>query len=155
MSNRKEISGDPSIQSDSFAVYPKHRMTVCAAVIREDRNILLIRNPERGWELPGGHVEEGESVCDALLREVKEETGIEVEIERFCGISQEVHTSVLNMFWIARPIGGTMQTSSESIEVRYADLSEARSLITRKDFLEELNLIMDRRRHPFHLINKR
>lgn len=131
---------------------PKHRVTVCAAVIREDQKILLILGPNRGWELPGGHVDEGESIHQALIREVKEETGIEIEIERFCGISQEVQSSMLNMFWIARPIGGSLQTSPESLEVRYVDLAEARKLMSREDFLEELEHIMDAGRHPFHLI---
>jgi 8-oxo-dGTP pyrophosphatase MutT (NUDIX family) len=37
--------------------------------------ILLVRHPDRGWEFPGGHVEEGETPEDALMRELQEEVG--------------------------------------------------------------------------------
>ncbi len=38
-------------------------------------NILMVRHPDRGWEFPGGHVEEGETPEDALMRELQEEVG--------------------------------------------------------------------------------
>ena len=43
-------------------------------------HVVFVRHPERGWEIPGGHLNAGESPEDALIREVLEETGLEVEI---------------------------------------------------------------------------
>ena len=43
-------------------------------------HVVFVRHPERGWEIPGGHLNVGESPKDALIREVKEETGLDVEI---------------------------------------------------------------------------
>jgi len=127
-------------------------LTAGAVVIREDNKILLIYGPQRGWELPGGHVEEGENIHDALRREVKEETGIDIEIIRFCGISQEVNRSILNTWWMAKPINHKLRTSSESLQVMYVDIDEAMTLIENEDFKEELRHTLESEKKPFHLI---
>ena len=46
----------------------------------EGGEVLFVEHPERGWEIPGGHLEEGELPEEALQREVLEETGLECEI---------------------------------------------------------------------------
>lgn len=51
---------------------------------------MLIKSPRRGWEYPGGMVEPGETFQDALLREIKEEAGIDVEITGFIGLCKNV-----------------------------------------------------------------
>jgi ADP-ribose pyrophosphatase YjhB (NUDIX family) len=58
-----------------------------AAVIFEDGGVLLQRRDDNGkWGLPGGGVEPGESVAAAVVREVREETGLEVEPLRLIGV---------------------------------------------------------------------
>lgn len=70
-------------------------------IITNDNNeILLIRRKGKvRWERPGGRVEMNESVSDALVREVKEETGIKVEIVRFVNF-QEVTAFDQGEHWI-------------------------------------------------------
>ncbi|MBI4081287.1 MAG: NUDIX hydrolase [Candidatus Lambdaproteobacteria bacterium] len=60
---------------------PGPRLAVDAIIERPGRGVLLIerRNPPPGWALPGGFVERGESCEDAVRREVREETGLELE----------------------------------------------------------------------------
>jgi 8-oxo-dGTP pyrophosphatase MutT (NUDIX family) len=59
---------------------------VVHAVVRSERGVLLcVRRELRGWELPGGEVEPGEPEQSALQREVREETGLEVAVERWVG----------------------------------------------------------------------
>jgi len=65
------------------------------AVAMQDGAILLIRRgqpPAEGrWSLPGGRVEWGESLGDALRREVEEETGLQVEAGRLAGVVERIH----------------------------------------------------------------
>ena len=57
---------------------PKHIVSAAAIVINDKNELLLIRGPRRGWEMPGGQVEEGESLSQAAIRETKEESGIDI-----------------------------------------------------------------------------
>ena len=58
-----------------------------SAVIVEDGKVLLIKREDfEVWALPGGTVESGETTAQAAIREVKEETGLDVELSRLVGI---------------------------------------------------------------------
>ena len=65
-------------------------LTVLCLLTRGEEILLQDRVKEdwRGYTLPGGHVEAGESVVDAVVREMKEETGLDVLRPRLCGIKQ-------------------------------------------------------------------
>ena len=61
-----------------------------AGVVYKDGKVLLIRSERRGWEFPGGIVEQGEALLDGLRREIFEESGISVEPEAVTGIYQNL-----------------------------------------------------------------
>ncbi len=99
---------------------PKDIVSAAAIVINEHNELLFIRGPQRGWEMPGGQVEEGESLSEAVIRETKEESGVEIEIVRFCGIFQNVSRSICNTLFLAKPVGGQLMATSESLESRFS-----------------------------------
>ena len=128
---------------------PKHFVSAAVVVLNVQREILLIRGPRRGWEPPGGVVEQSESIELAAIREVKEETGIDIEIVKFCGIFQNVTVGVVNTMWLGRPIGGEPQTSDESLEVGYFTIEQALEMVTWPTFRQRIELTMDESQHPF------
>ncbi len=75
--------------------------------------------------MPGGQVEEGESPREAAIRETKEESGIDVEVLKFCGIFQNVERSICNTLFLCKSIGGKPTTSPESLEVGFFPIEEA------------------------------
>ena len=51
------------------------------ASLQDGGHVVFVRHPERGWEIPGGHLNDGESPETALRREILEETGLQVTIK--------------------------------------------------------------------------
>lgn len=130
---------------------PKHIVSAATIVVNEQGELLLIKGPLRGWEMPGGQVEEGESLAAAAIRETKEETGIDVEIVKFCGIFQNVQRSICNTLFLAKPIGGVCTTSTESLEVGFFPIEEALQMVTIQNFRERIEYCLDEARHPFYV----
>lgn len=99
------------------------RARVVQAVVRSDAGILLCARRELwGWELPGGTVRSGESDEDALAREVREETGVEVEVERLVGVYERSgfrgHEARV---FACRAVGGAVRACREMPDVRWFD----------------------------------
>lgn len=130
---------------------PKHIVSAATVVLNDAGEILLIKGPRRGWEMPGGQVEEGESLKDAAIRETKEESGIDVEIVKFCGVFQNVEGSICNTLFLAKSIGGTPTTSSESLEVGFFPLSVGLEMVTWKNFRERIEFCLNEEEHPFYV----
>jgi 8-oxo-dGTP diphosphatase len=128
---------------------PKHIVSAAVIVTNNKNEILLIKGPRRGWEMPGGQVEEGESLKEAAIRETKEESGIDIEITKFCGIFQNVERSICNTLFLGRAIGGEPTTSSESLEVGFYPIGEALEMITLKNFRKRIEYCLDESKHPF------
>ncbi|MFT8322073.1 MAG: NUDIX hydrolase [Bacillus sp. (in: firmicutes)] len=130
---------------------PKHIISAATIILNEKKELLLIKGPRRGWEMPGGQVEEGESLRDAAIRETKEESGIDIEVIRFCGVFQNVEKSVCNTLFFGKPIGGTPTTSSESLEVGYFPLDKALKMVTWKNFRQRIEYCLEEKFQPFYV----
>lgn len=130
---------------------PKHIVSAAAIVLNENNELLLIKSPLRGWEMPGGQVEEGESIKQAAIRETKEESGIDIEITKFCGIFQNVNRSICNTLFLGKPIGGEPTTSFESIEVGYFPIKEALEMVTLPNFRQRIEYCLNEDLHPFFI----
>lgn len=114
--------------------YPVHIVAAGGFVVNETGQVLLLKSPRYGdWEFPGGQVEEGETIPDALEREVFEETGILVKVKSLVGIYSNIRRpSIVNMDFVCEYVSGAPQTSNESSEVAWFDRGMALSLIKRE-----------------------
>lgn len=65
-------------------------LTVLCLIHKGDSYLLQdrVKNDWRGYTLPGGHIEPGESIVEAVIREMKEETGLDIKQPRLCGVKQ-------------------------------------------------------------------
>lgn len=129
----------------------KFIITSGAVVLDEHKRILLKKDPDRGWELPGGIVEENENIKNAVVREVKEETGINIDMIEFCGVSQDIKRNICNLWWLGTPLNENLKVSKESLEVGFFSIEDALKLIRNDDFKEELLRCLDKDNHPFFI----
>jgi ADP-ribose pyrophosphatase YjhB (NUDIX family) len=105
-----------------------------SAIILTGEGVLLQRRSDNGlWGLPGGGVEPGESVSEAVVREVREETGLEVRPIRLVGVySSPTHHQIVtypdgnvihyvSSSFECRIVGGTLACGTESLELGWFD----------------------------------
>lgn len=144
-------------------VMPTHIAAVAGVVVNSDGKLLLVKNRYRGtWEYLGGQVENGENLVEALQREIREESGIEVEVgELFCIASnvakypgyngvKEVPTKVMLDF-ICRPVGGQEHTSDETSEVAWFTPQEAQGMISAPALRERFEAYLSYDGRPTYL----
>jgi 8-oxo-dGTP diphosphatase len=128
---------------------PRHKLAVAVMVLNQDNQILLVKGYSRGWEFPGGYVGEGESIKAAAVREVKEESGIDIELTKFFGIDQDVVRSTCVILLGGIPISGQLAVSDENSEVGYFPVDEAMSKITLKSFKDRMIRCLNEIEKPF------
>jgi len=113
--------------------YPSLPMVGAGALIHKGQKVLLVKRryePNKGrWALPGGMVELGEPVEDAVRREVKEEVGLDVRLERLLDVLDDVHRDAggrikyhyILVDYLASPQTGRVHLNSESTGYRWFD----------------------------------
>ncbi|MEU6364829.1 NUDIX domain-containing protein [Streptomyces sp. NPDC046931] len=135
--------------------------SIVAFVRDKAGRVLLIQRSDNGrWALPGGGHDIGETIGDTVVREVREETGIEVEVVGLSGIytdpghvmrydDGEVRQQ-FSLCFRARPVGGRLRTSSETTQVRWVDPADLESLDVHPTMRLRIEHAMDdSRRAPY------
>jgi len=111
---------------------PRHVVTVTGCVRDGSGRVLLVRVAERGWEMPGGRVEEGEDLVAAVAREVEEESSCRVEVQRLVAVYSKLSSPpmVLHLFACTH-LAGEPRAREEAVpEAGWFDPDEAHELVT-------------------------
>lgn len=129
-------------------MYPNtiYRVTVKAYITDENNNVLVVKEKQDFWSLPGGGLEHGESLCDCIKREIKEEIGLENVT-----VGEIIYATTVYLdqkdYWMTWIVYNAKIESENFIlgdgvtDARYIDLSEIESS---KDILEKLILEVSR-----------
>ncbi len=134
--------------------YPSQPVVAVAAVIVKGGKMLLVKRanePARGkWSIPGGVVELGEKLRDALIREVREECGIDIEVDGLFDVVEVInkeggrvrfHYVILD--YLAHPTGGELRAMGDAEDAKWIPISE----VEKYDITNSLRRLLKRRAH--------
>jgi 8-oxo-dGTP diphosphatase len=108
-----------------------HSVSVAGVVVDEAGRVLVIQRHDNGrWEPPGGILERDETFEQGVLREVREETGLDVEVERLTGVYKNMSRGIVALVYRCHAVAGQTRPSRESVQVRWATPQEVESLMT-------------------------
>lgn len=143
-------------------VMPTHIIAAAGIVLNENDEILMVKHHRHGWVFPGGQVEVGENIIDAVKREVAEETGIEIEAgEIFCISSntgkypgyngvKEIPTKIILDF-ICKGKNGLPRPSAENSESAYVPRDTVQKLIQSPAITERYKAFLEYTGRPVYL----
>ena len=103
-------------------VYYDPKVSTVCVVAREGEVLFIKRGNEPGyglWSLPGGYVDRGEVVEEAAVREVLEETGLEVEVGGLLGVFSEAGRPVILVAYEAHECGGILAAGPEALDLGF------------------------------------
>ena len=135
--------------------FPTHIVAVDGIVENDNNEVLLVKQRHRGvYTIPGGQVEVGENLIEALVREIKEETGIDASVEKLICVSSNtctyqgyngygtVPTKVMFGF-VCKYIGGELCTSDETSEALWVAKDKILDYITVPNLVERFNAYLN------------
>lgn len=152
---RREYYDDPQ------APEPNSLVVATSAVVTDDQGrILLQRRVDSGnWAMPGGGMEMSESLTDSVIREVKEESGFDVEVTGIVGTYTDPRHIIaytdgevrrqFNICYTARITGGELAISDESTDIRFVDPAELPDLPMHHTQRLRLKHYLERRNQPY------
>ena len=111
--------------------YKSPKLTADGAIIKDGKILLIERKnePFKGkWALPGGFVEYGEKVEDAVVREVNEETGLDTKIIDIVGVysdpSRDPREHIVTVVYLLEILDGEIKGSDDAADAKFFDLND-------------------------------
>lgn len=109
---------------------PLHSVSVAGVTFDECGRVLLIRRRDNGaWQAPGGVLELGETFEQGVRREVLEETGVEVGVDRLTGVYKNLKKGVISLVYRCRYLSGSPTATDEAAEAAWLPVQHALKLM--------------------------
>ncbi|GAA4875619.1 NUDIX hydrolase [Actinomycetospora straminea] len=105
--------------------HPILSVSVAGVTLDRDGRVLVIRRRDNDqWQAPGGVLEADETFEQGVVREVLEETNVQVEVEQLTGVYKNLQKNVVALVYRCRYLSGTPTPSDEAAEVLWTDPAE-------------------------------
>lgn len=131
---------------------PTFTIGVFAAIFDDENRILFCHRTDYDlWNLPGGTLEHGETPWECVVREVKEETGLDTVIGRLTGIYSKPDKNEIVFQYICNVIGGDIVLNPEADKIKYFAFDD----IPRNTSPKQVDRIKDILENPGEVITKK
>lgn len=130
-------------------------LTVLCLIHKDGKYLLQnrVKNDWKGYTLPGGHIEAGESIVDAVIREMKEETGLRISNPHLCGVKQfPIKDGRYIVFLFETEQFDGEVKSSEEGEMRWIDKDKLSSINLVNDFYDLLDVMLNDSLNEFQYV---
>ena len=138
------------------AGYPTPKADCRGAVFVDDKILLVKEIADGGWTMPGGWCDIGLTPSENVVREVREESGFEVEVVKLAAVYDRNRRGhypkypfdIYKMFFICEIIGGEAKTSNETSDVRFFGLDEIPELSMGRTLPEQIKRMYEHKNDP-------
>lgn len=140
-------------------IYEKTELTNMCMIYDNKGNILVQDRVSKDWggvTFPGGHIEKGESFVQSVIREVKEETGLDIKNPQICGVKQwyvKKNVRYLVFFYKTNLFSGTLKSSNEG-KVFWIKPDELKNYKLSSDFEEMYKIFIDDNLQEFQWVKE-
>lgn len=126
--------------------YPTPKTDVRALILNEKNKVLLVEDPKtKVWALPGGFAEIGISPVENVIKEVQEETGLNVSVDNLVAVYDTNKSNPENslahyykLIYYCKKVSGNLTTSMETSSVAFFDLKELPQLSTKRNTKKQI-----------------
>lgn len=141
----------PTCDECGHVFYQNSKPTASTLILNDQNQVLLGRraiDPSKGkWDVIGGFLNLGEHPTQGAIREAKEETGLDVKIEKLLGIFMDTYGdtgySTLNICYTATVVGGEPKPNDDAAELKWFDISNLPDDMAYKNNTEMLKALQD------------
>ncbi|GAA1258083.1 NUDIX domain-containing protein [Sphaerisporangium rubeum] len=121
-----------------------HSVSVAGVIIDDRGRALLTQRRDNGhWEAPGGVLEHHEDILTGLRREVREETGLDIDPITFTGVYKNMTRGIIALVFRCKVISGTLTETDEARSFRWVTADEAHALASEAFAVRVLDAMRD------------
>lgn len=135
--------------------YLTPKVDVRGVIFRGNKILLVKETIDNCWSLPGGWADVGYTASEVLAKEVKEESGLDVQVMRLLAVlDKKCHPHppdlyyVYKMFFLCEEVGGTLKSGMETSDVQFFELNELPELSAGRNTRNQIKMMFDLKDKP-------
>ena len=121
---------------------PRKFFVAAGILVSLGEKLLLARTARRGWEFPGGQIEEGETITDGVLRELSEEANITASIDGLVGVYTNLSAGRVIFDFLGTWLSGEARKGFETTDVAWVAKTEAMRMIEHPAYHRRLQQLL-------------